>query len=528
MLGGAAWGGIAGLLKANRRARGDHDDHAQLHRARFLGYLLSVKGFQAPPYGQAISNPVVKSAQLPAAARQHVRVHGGLILALLAAVLVGWLLDTQHARLPAARGRREPVRRAYRRHERRAQLHRGDADRRRAVPGSPASARSSAPTASSPKTSTPASASTRITVALLGRATEWHHCGRSAVRRAPRRRHPDAVGHRHPDRPRAGDPVADRAVHRGPDADPRRCSGCRARPARSAGSWRRDGTDDRTEAQPADELIVEHVADPAPGLAAPAARAPASPWSSSVLLTVVAVRHRAVTTTSRAAIQLGRDRHCPRAALQLPAVPVAWVAGVVIVLLGVVWLVAPQPALAAVLSWARDRLFVIALMLRLALRQRGDLPSTSSACSPARSACAVPLILGALCRRDVRALRVINVAIEGQMLAGAWTAALIGTLVGSHGIGLVAGALAGALIGCDARGLRDPLPGQPGGPRRGAQRVRGRPDRLPLRRLHAAARRDAQPAAAARHHQDPAARRHPGDRAAASSTPTSSSTSPTS
>ena len=41
---------------------------------------------------------------------------------------------------------------------------------------------------------------------------------------------------------------------------------------------------------------------------------------------------------------------------------------------------------------------------------------------------------------------VINVAIEGQMLAGAWTAALIGTLIGATA-GMVAGAFAGALIG---------------------------------------------------------------------------------
>ena len=59
---------------------------------------------------------------------------------------------------------------------------------------------------------------------------------------------------------------------------------------------------------------------------------------------------------------------------------------------------------------------------------------------------AVPLILGAiagvLCERS----GVINVAIEGQMLAGAWTAALIGTLLGTY-TGLFGAVAAGALMG---------------------------------------------------------------------------------
>ena len=146
---GRLWGGLAGLLKAKT---GAHEvittimlNYIALY---FLGYLLSVKGFQAPPYGQAISNPVFKSAQLPPLLGSSVRVHGGLILALLAAVVRRVADRQEHARLPAAGGRREPVRRAHRRHERGEQLHRGDADRRRAVRVWPASARSSAPTPS--------------------------------------------------------------------------------------------------------------------------------------------------------------------------------------------------------------------------------------------------------------------------------------------------------------------------------------------------------------------------------------------
>ncbi len=94
MLGGALWGGLAGLLKAKT---GAHEVITTIMlnyiAVYFLAYLLSVKGFQAPPYGQAISNRVFKSAQLPPLLGGSVRVHSGLILALLAAWFVYWLIE---------------------------------------------------------------------------------------------------------------------------------------------------------------------------------------------------------------------------------------------------------------------------------------------------------------------------------------------------------------------------------------------------------------------------------------------------
>jgi simple sugar transport system permease protein len=94
MLGGAVWGGLAGLLKAKT---GAHEVITTIMlnyiAVYFLAYLLSVKGFQAPPYGQAISNRVFKSAQLPPLLGGSVRVHGGLILALLAAWVIYWLIE---------------------------------------------------------------------------------------------------------------------------------------------------------------------------------------------------------------------------------------------------------------------------------------------------------------------------------------------------------------------------------------------------------------------------------------------------
>jgi simple sugar transport system permease protein len=94
MLGGALWGGLAGLLKAKT---GAHEVITTIMlnyiAVYFLAYLLSVKGFQAPPYGQAISNRVFKSAQLPPLLGGSVRVHGGLILALLSAWFIYWLIE---------------------------------------------------------------------------------------------------------------------------------------------------------------------------------------------------------------------------------------------------------------------------------------------------------------------------------------------------------------------------------------------------------------------------------------------------
>ena len=93
ILGGALWGGLSGFLKAKT---GAHEVITTIMlnyvAVNLLGYLLSVKGFQAPPYGQAISNPVDHNATLPLLLGGTLRVHLGLILSLAAAAFVWWLL----------------------------------------------------------------------------------------------------------------------------------------------------------------------------------------------------------------------------------------------------------------------------------------------------------------------------------------------------------------------------------------------------------------------------------------------------
>src|SRR5665647_2642680 len=60
---------------------------------------------------------------------------------------------------------------------------------------------------------------------------------------------------------------------------------------------------------------------------------------------------------------------------------------------------------------------------------------------------AIPLILGALAGVLCERSGVINVAIEGQMLAGAWAGALVATLLHNKGMGLLAAVIAGGLMG---------------------------------------------------------------------------------
>jgi general nucleoside transport system permease protein len=94
ILGGALWGGLAGFLKART---GAHEviTTIMLNYVAFnlLAFLLGLKGFQRPPYGQAISNVVERSARLPPLLGSGLRVHAGLFVALLAALGVWWLLS---------------------------------------------------------------------------------------------------------------------------------------------------------------------------------------------------------------------------------------------------------------------------------------------------------------------------------------------------------------------------------------------------------------------------------------------------
>jgi simple sugar transport system permease protein len=94
ILGGALWGTLAGFLKART---GAHEVITTIMlnyiALNFLAFLLGLKGFQRPPYGQAISSVVDRNARLPSLLGGGLRVHAGLFVALLAALGVWWLLS---------------------------------------------------------------------------------------------------------------------------------------------------------------------------------------------------------------------------------------------------------------------------------------------------------------------------------------------------------------------------------------------------------------------------------------------------
>jgi ABC-type uncharacterized transport system permease subunit len=146
-----------------------------------------------------------------------------------------------------------------------------------------------------------------------------------------------------------------------------------------------------------------------------------------------------------AKIQLGATNaaHVPHFAV--PAVPVAWATGVVIALLGMLWLAAPRRRLFGVVMGAGVFLFVVAIICWLASASSFAYVDVVGLLGSS-IALAVPLILGALAGVMCERSAVINVAIEGQMLAGAFAAALVGSLLGITA-GLIAGAAAGALMG---------------------------------------------------------------------------------
>jgi general nucleoside transport system permease protein len=97
LLAGAAYGGLVGVLKARTGA------HEVITTIMFnyiavalLGFLLGTHGFQAPPFNQSKSVAVDESAGLPRLFELFapgLRANVGYLLAIVAAILVWWLLE---------------------------------------------------------------------------------------------------------------------------------------------------------------------------------------------------------------------------------------------------------------------------------------------------------------------------------------------------------------------------------------------------------------------------------------------------
>ncbi|MGK5442351.1 ABC transporter permease [Micromonospora sp. URMC 105] len=93
-VGGAIWGFIPGILKARTGAHEVINTIMLNYIAvYFLSWVIIQNGVQNPERADAISKPVDASAQLPRLLGADLRVHAGILLAVLATWFIAWLLN---------------------------------------------------------------------------------------------------------------------------------------------------------------------------------------------------------------------------------------------------------------------------------------------------------------------------------------------------------------------------------------------------------------------------------------------------
>ncbi|HEY3955647.1 MAG TPA: ABC transporter permease [Streptosporangiaceae bacterium] len=135
--------------------------------------------------------------------------------------------------------------------------------------------------------------------------------------------------------------------------------------------------------------------------------------------------------------------------LHVPAGPACFVLGALTILIGLGRVAFEQPV------WLR-RLGIGAVLLFFTLSLlmwsdvgtwANDIPINVVSLLQATLAGSIPLILGALAGCMGERAGVINIAIEGQLLLGAFTAAIVTSTVGGVWVGLVSGSVGGGLVG---------------------------------------------------------------------------------
>ena len=131
--------------------------------------------------------------------------------------------------------------------------------------------------------------------------------------------------------------------------------------------------------------------------------------------------------------------------IRIPAAPASYLLGTVSIGLGVLRATVPfsrrnkRLAIAAVLLC-----FLLAL---LCWADAGAIPLNVIIIAQGTFTASIPLILGALAGCLCERSGVINIAIEGQLLFGAFSAAIVASAFGGLWAGLVAGSLTGGLVG---------------------------------------------------------------------------------
>jgi len=163
------------------------------------------------------------------------------------------------------------------------------------------------------------------------------------------------------------------------------------------------------------------------------------------VLAIVAVLFAAFAPATQTVIRLHADGDVIQIAdFGIPTSVVAWVCAVLLVAL-------------AVISWVHYRrelkdpkalvpVFGLLFVLQVLTVLYAGKTLTFTALLAGSLALAVPLIFGSLAGVLSERSGVVNIAIEGQLLAGAFVSALVASLTGSIWLGVFAAAIAGALV----------------------------------------------------------------------------------
>ena len=151
--------------------------------------------------------------------------------------------------------------------------------------------------------------------------------------------------------------------------------------------------------------------------------------------------------------------HVP--SIHAPAAQLSYILGAASVLIGIAYATASESTAIRRLSIAAVLLFFVISLLAWADTGSwaNGVPVNVVSLLQGTLAASIPLILGALAGCMGERSGVINIAIEGQLLLGAFTAAVVASAVGVLWLGLISGSLAGGLVGAILARVRDPLPG---------------------------------------------------------------------
>ena len=139
--------------------------------------------------------------------------------------------------------------------------------------------------------------------------------------------------------------------------------------------------------------------------------------------------------------------HVP--SIHAPAAPVSYILGAASILIGLARATIDEPVWAKRLSIGAVLLFFVISLLCWADTGTwaNDIPVNVVSLLQNTLTASIPLILGALAGCMGERSGVINIAIEGQLLLGAFTAAVVASAVGVLWLGLISGSLAGGLVG---------------------------------------------------------------------------------